>query len=75
MCAHNLQAPGKRGVSHPKMSWKELTKRDCREWKLSNSSPHDRKKWRHGVKSAMHAASQSPGREPTSVDNASELAH
>ena len=24
-----------------KMSWKELTKGDCREWKLSNSNPHD----------------------------------
>ena len=37
-----------------------------------SSNPHDRKKWRHGVKSAMHAASQSSGREPTYVDNASE---
>ena len=57
------------------MSWKELTERDCREWKLSNSNPHDRKKWRHGVKSAMRAASQSSGRESTNVDNASEPAH
>ena len=55
-------------------SWKELTERDCREWKLYNSSPHDRKKWRHWVKSAMHAASQSSRREPTSVDSASEPA-
>ena len=58
-----------------KMSWKELTERDCREWKLSNSSPHDRKKWRHGVKSVMRAAKQSPGKESTRVDNASEPAH
>ena len=56
----------------PKILWKELTERDCREWKLSDSNPHDSKKWRHGVKSAMRAASQSTRREPTNEDNASE---
>ena len=42
------------------MTWKQLTERDCREWKLSAINPYNR--------SAMHAASQLSGREPTDVD-------
>ena len=45
----------------PKMTWKQLTERDCREWKLSAIDPHDR------VRSAMRAASQLPVRGPTVV--------
>ena len=41
------------------MTWKQVTERDCREWKLSAIDPHDRDTWRSGVRSAMHAASQS----------------
>ena len=40
------------------MTWKQLTERDCREWKLSAINPHDRDTWRSGVRSAMHAASK-----------------
>ena len=50
------------------MTWKQLTERDCREWKLSAINPHDRHTWRSGVRSAMRAASQLSGREPTDVD-------
>ena len=50
------------------MSWKQLTEKDGREWKLSTIDPHDRDTWRSGVRSAMHAASQMPGRGPTLVD-------
>ena len=32
--------------------------------------PCDRDVWRSSVRSAMHAASQLPGSEPTDVDNA-----
>ena len=46
------------------MTWKQLTERDCREWKLSAIDPHDRDTWRSGVRSAMRAASQLPGRGP-----------
>ena len=46
------------------MTWKQLTERDCREWKLSAIDPHDRDTWRFGVRSAMLAASQLPGRGP-----------
>ena len=52
----------------PKMTWKQLTGRDCREWKLSAINPHDRRTWRFGVRSAMRAASQPSGRGPTDVD-------
>ena len=45
------------------MTWKQLTATDCREWKLSA-----RDTWRSGVRSAIYAASQFPGRGPTVVD-------
>ena len=50
------------------MTWKQLTERDRREWTLSAIDPHDRDTWRSGVRSAMRAASQLPGRGPTVVD-------
>ena len=50
------------------MTWKQLTERDCREWKLSAIDPHDRNTWRSGVRSARGAASQLPGRGPTVMD-------
>ena len=56
--AFDIQVNGKRGPGKPKMTWKQLTERDCREWKLSAINPHDRRTWRSGVRSAMHAASQ-----------------
>ena len=49
---------------------------DCRELKLSAIDPHDRHIWRSGVRSAMHAASQLPGRPgPTDTDVAPVSAH
>ena len=66
--AFDIQVDGKRGPGRPKMTWKQLTERDCREWKLSAISPHDRRIWRSGVRSAMRAASQLSGRGPTDVD-------
>ena len=68
--AFDIQVNGKRGPGRPKMTWKQLTERDRREWKLSAIDPHDRDTWRSGVRSAMRAASQSPGRGPTVVDMA-----
>ena len=62
--AFDIQIVGKR----PKMTWKQLTESDCRDLKLSAMDPHDRDTWRSGVRSAMHAASQLPGRGPTVVD-------
>ena len=68
--AFDIQVNGKRGPGRPKMTWKQLTERDRREWKLSAIDPHDRDTWRSGVRSAMRAASQLPGRGPTIVDMA-----
>ena len=64
----HIQVEGKRGPGRPKITWKQLTGRDCREWKLSAINPHDRHTWRSGVRSAMRAASQLSGRGSTDVD-------
>ena len=66
--AFDIQVDGKRGPGRPKMTRKQLTERDGREWKLSAINPHDRDTWRSGVRSAMHAASQLLGWGPTVVD-------
>ena len=68
--AFDIQVNRKRGPGRPKMTWKQLTDRDRREWKLSAIDPHDRDTWRSSVRSAMCAASQLPGRGPTVVDMA-----
>ena len=44
--AFDIQVDGKRGPGRPKMTWKQLTEKDCREWKLSAINPHDRRTWR-----------------------------
>ena len=49
----DIQIVGKHGPGRPKMTWKQLTERDCREWKLSAINPHDRDTWRSGVRSAI----------------------
>ena len=73
--AFDIQVNGKRGPGRPKMTWEQLTERDRREWKVSAIDPHDRDTWRSGVRSAMRAASQLPGRGPTVVDMAPIPAH
>ena len=39
--AFDIQVDGKHGPGRPKI-WKQLTERDCRDWKLSTIDPHDR---------------------------------
>ena len=58
------------GAGRPKLTWKKLTERDCRVWKLTTVDPQERSTWRSGVRSAMRAASQLPGKGPTDVDDA-----
>ena len=41
--AFDIQVDGKHGPGRPDMTWKQLTERDCREWKLSAINPHDRR--------------------------------
>ena len=52
------------------MTLKTLTARDRRERNLNKVDPCDRDVWRSSVRSAMCAASQLPGKEPTDVDDA-----
>ena len=66
--AFDIQVDGKCGPWWPKMTWKQLTERDCREWKLLAMNPHDRRTCRSGMRSAMRAASQLSGKGPTDVD-------
>ena len=66
--AFDIQIVGKRGPGRPKMTWKQLIERDCREWKLSAINSHDKEIWRSGMRFAMHAANQLPGRGPTVLD-------
>ena len=50
--AFDIQVDGKRGPGRPKMTWNQLTERDCRKWKPSAIHPHDRLSLRSGVRSA-----------------------
>ena len=59
-----------KGAGWPKQTWKKLTEKDCPEWKLTTVDPQERSTWRSGVRSAMRAASQLPGKGPTDVDDA-----
>ena len=68
--ACDIQIDGRRGAGRPKLTWKKLTERDCREWKLTTVDPQERSTWRSCVRSAMRAASQLPGKGPTDVDDA-----
>ena len=68
--ACDMQIEGRRGAGRPKLTSKKLTEKDCREWKLTTVSPQERSTWRSGVRSAMCATSQLPGKRPTDVDDA-----
>ena len=59
---------GGAGAGRPEQTWKKLTEKDCHEWKLTTVDPQERSTWRSGVRSAMRAASQLPGKGPTNVD-------
>ena len=77
--ACDIQIDGRWGgggrAGGPKLTWKKLKEKDCCEWKLTTVDPQERSTWRSGVRSAMHAASQLPGRGPTDVDDAPAPAH
>ena len=68
--ACDIQIDGRRGPGRPKLTWKKLTERDRCEWKLKTVDSQERSTWRSGVRSAMRAASQLPGKGPTDVDDA-----
>ena len=68
--ACDIQIEGRRGAGKPKLTWKKLIEKDCREWKLTTVDPLERSTWRSGVRSDMRAASQLPGKGPTDMDDA-----
>ena len=68
--ACDIQIDGRIGAGRPKLTWKQLTERDCCEWRLTTVDPQERSIWRSGLRSAMHAASQLPRKGPTDVDDA-----
>ena len=72
--ACDIQIDGRWEAGRPKLTWKKLTEKDCHVWKLTTVDPQERSTWRSGVRSAMRAASQLPGRGPTDVDDAPEPA-
>ena len=55
--ACEIQIDGRPGAGRPKLTWKKLSERDCREWKLTKVDPQETGTWRSGVRSAMRAAS------------------
>ena len=67
--ACDIQIDGWRGAGRSKLTRKKLMERYCREWNLMTVDPQERSTWRSGVRSAMHAASQLPGKGPTDVDD------
>ena len=73
--ACDIQIDCRWGAGRPKLTWKKLAEKDCREWKLTTVDPQERSTWRSGVRSAMRAASQLPGKGPTDVDDAPAPAH
>ena len=40
--ACDKQIDGRRGAGRPKLTWKKLTEKDCREWKLMTVDPQER---------------------------------
>ena len=58
------------GGREAQANMEKLTEKDCHEWKLMTVDPQERSTWRSGVRSAMRAASQLPGRGLTDVDDA-----
>ena len=67
--ACDIPIDGRQGARRPRLTWKKLTERDCREWKLTTVDPQERSTWRSCVRPAMRAASQLPERGPTDVDD------
>ena len=59
--AFDIQVDGKHGPGRPKMTWRQPTDRDCREWKLSTLMMETHE-------DLVYAASQLPGRRPTDVN-------
>ena len=47
--ACDIKIDGRRGAGRPKLTWKKLTEKDCREWKFTTVDPQKRSTWRSDV--------------------------
>ena len=56
--ACDIQIDGRQGAGRPKLTWKKLMEKDCRERKLKTVDPQEGSTWRSGVRSAMRAPTQ-----------------
>ena len=65
--AYDIHVDGRCWPGRPNLTWKKLMENDCHEWKLMTVDPQERNPWRSGVRSAIRAASQLPGRGPTEM--------
>ena len=52
--AWDMQVTGGGGRGRPKMTWKQVTERDRKDWNLSTTDHQDRITWRSGVRSASY---------------------
>ena len=68
--ACDIQIDGRLGAGRPKLTWNKPMEKDLCELKLMTVDPQERSTWRSGVRSAIPAASQIPGRGPTYVGDA-----
>ena len=41
--ACDIQIDGRWGAGRPKLTWKKLMEKDCREWKLTRVDPQERR--------------------------------
>ena len=57
----HMQVPGNAGRGRPRLTWKEVSKKDRAAWRLDGVNPSDRIEWRNEVRTAKTAASQLSG--------------
>ena len=57
------------GGREAQANMEELVEKDCHEWNPTTVDHQERSTWRSGVRSALCAASQLPGKGPTDVDD------
>ena len=62
----DTQVEGNLGPGRSELTWKKLTETNCCEWNLMTVDPQESS----SEKSAMHLASQLPGRGLIDVDDA-----
>ena len=47
--ACDINIDGRQGAERPKLTWKKMTVKNCREWKFTTVDPQERSTWRSDV--------------------------